>query len=243
MTTSERWRPQSRPAWVTAVNDVGRILGSPDLLVALDEDSLLEAARRATGLDDFGGDEWREPFRILLVDMEQEAELTLVGRLMARFDLVRSLVALLGMAEDERKYPEILEQAVAAPIFVTGLGRTGTSILHELLAQDPALRSAYGWEQRYPSPPPEAARWHDDPRIAKATADIDLWLQVVPEFLAVHESRSDGPDEDTVGQQLGFLSQVWSATPPGAELRCLAARPRRRSGALSPPPPPAPAVP
>lgn len=212
MEQSAGWRPQPRPEWVTSLNQVGGILGPPDLLISLDEDSLVDAAIRASGIEDFGGDAWREPFRVLLADMESQSELTLVGRVLARFDLLRCLVALLGMAEDERRHPEILEMEIEEPIFVTGLGRTGTTILHELLAQDPSLRSAFGWEQRYPSPPPDAATWHEDPRIAHAAADIDLWLQVVPEFLAVHESRSDGPDEDTVGQQLGFASQVWSAT-------------------------------
>jgi hypothetical protein len=175
----------------------------------LDEVSLLEAATSLTGLEDFGGDEWREPFRILLEDMQHEAELTLVGRIMARFDVLRSLVVRLRMAETEKKHPEILEQPVEAPLFITGLGRTGTSILFELLGQDPALRAPLAWELRYPSPPPEAASRGHDPRIAKTVAEVDLWLAVLPEFLAIHEVASEEPDEDSVGQLHEFTSQVW----------------------------------
>ena len=105
---------------------------------------LAGAATELTGLDDFGDDEWREPFRILLADIENEAHLHLAGRLLTRFDILRSLVARLKMAEAEALNPEILERPVDAPIFITGMGRTGTSILHESLAQDPAFRATAG---------------------------------------------------------------------------------------------------
>jgi hypothetical protein len=84
-TTQAAWTPAPRPEWVTTMNRVGTIVGSPAALVPLDEPSLLDAARTATGLDDFGGDEWREPFRILLADIENEADLHLAGRLLTRF--------------------------------------------------------------------------------------------------------------------------------------------------------------
>src|SRR4051812_16945477 len=60
------WSPRSRPQWVTDLNAFGRQLGSPAALVALDVDSLLDEARRATGFDDFGTDGWQEPLRIFV---------------------------------------------------------------------------------------------------------------------------------------------------------------------------------
>jgi hypothetical protein len=199
-----RWQPPQRPAWVTLLNRVGVTLGSPAALVPLDEQSLLEAAKAATGLEDFGGDEWRKPFRILLADIENEANLTLAGRLLTRYDLVRSLIVRLQMAETEKRHPEILEQPVEAPIFITGMGRTGTSILYELMAQDPRMRATLGWELRFPG--------HDDRRIADVAAEIDLWLEVVPEFKPIHEMSAEGADEDVVGEMHEFMSQVFTAT-------------------------------
>ena len=198
-----RWRPPPRPVWVDRLNRMGRNLGSPAVVIPLDETSLLEAAAAATGLDDFGPDGWREPFRLLLEDMENEADLTLTGRLMARFDLLRSLTARLRMAEAERQHPGIREAPVAAPIIITGLGRTGTTILHELLGCDPALRTPLGRELRYPAPQSGAT--------VDAAADIDFWVDVVPEFLAMHESTSEGPDEDSAGLVHEFVCPVWSA--------------------------------
>ncbi len=206
------WNPRPRPSWVTTLNTVGRGLGSPHAVVSLDEASLLAAAREATGLSDFGDDAWREPFGILVRDLDQEADLTLTGRLLARIDILQSLIARLQMAETERQHPEILDQPVDAPIFITGMARSGTSILLELLGQDPRLRPARGWEFRYPSPPPEPDTPDDDPRIAETAAAIDLWVQVIPELAQIHETANDAPDEDSKGQMHEFTSGTWSAT-------------------------------
>lgn len=133
------------------MNQVAANLDDGSALVPLDEPSLLAAAERITGLDDYGDDEWREPFAILLADIKSEARLNLVGRLLTRYDLVRSLVFRLRMADAEKRHPAILDEEILEPIFITGLGRTGTSILHESMAQDPRLRAPLGWELRYPA--------------------------------------------------------------------------------------------
>ena len=162
-----------------------------------------------TGLDDFGDDDaWREPFGILLADIENEANLNITGRLLTRYDFLRSLVFRLRMAEAEKRHPEILDEQIREPIFITGLGRTGTSILHESMAQDPRLRAPLGWEMRYPSTESD----DDDHLVAMTATEVDLWLEVVPEFAPIHEISIDGPDEDSVGHQHAFASQVWSAT-------------------------------
>src|SRR5262245_5022558 len=95
----ETWQPQPRPAWVTRLNRAGTMLGNLETVVPLDEASLLEAARSLTGLEDFGPDEWREPFRLLLSDIAEVSQLNLVGRILARYDIVHSLVMRLRMAE------------------------------------------------------------------------------------------------------------------------------------------------
>jgi sulfotransferase family protein len=211
--TNSGWTPPPRPEWVDTLNKVGGNFGpnGPETVVPLDEKSLLDAATTATGLTDFGDEAWREPFGILLRDLEQ-AELTLTGRLLARIDILQSLVARLRMAETERQHPEILDQEIENPIFITGLGRTGTTILLELLGQDPNLRPALGWELRYPSPPPEAGKRENDPRIASTAADVELWLQVVPEFRAIHEIVVNEPEADSVGMVHEFASPIWTAT-------------------------------
>ena len=202
----DRWPRPTRPKWVRLLNELGTHLGDPSGLVALDEASLLGAATDITGLHDFGDDEWREPFGILLSDIHSEASLTLTGRILTRYDLIRSLIFRLHMTEREKQHPGILEQPIDEPIFITGLGRTGTSILHESMSRDPDLRAPLGWELRCPTTY-EASR-----SVASTTSEVDLWLEVVPEFAPIHEISIDGPDEDSVGHQHAFASQVWGAT-------------------------------
>jgi hypothetical protein len=102
--------PPQRPRWVRLLNQVGSNLGDPAAMVPLDEDSLLTTAQRLSGLDDYGDDAWREPFDILLADIDNEAKLNLTGRLLTRCDLVRSKVFRLHMAEAEKRHPEILDE-------------------------------------------------------------------------------------------------------------------------------------
>ena len=72
------------------------------------------------------------------------------------------------------------------PIFIVGQPRTGTTILFDLLAQDPELRAPLTWEVDAPCPVPQPETYHDDPRIAQAQASIELSEQIVPGFLAFH---------------------------------------------------------
>ena len=175
---------RARPAWVRAVNAVLRPFAGR---IGLDEEGLLAAARRHTGLSDFGSDDFREPMRVFLRALEDEAELTPIGRLLARRDVFVLLCNRLQIAETLRRHPEIAEQEVREPLFIMGLSRSGTSILHELMAQDPGFRSLESWEARYPCPPPEEATYASDPRIRKAHFELRLWPALVPPYEAMHE--------------------------------------------------------
>jgi len=72
---------------------------------------------------------------------------------------------LAAITADRRRYPEIAEVEISPPVFITGLGRSGTTFLHSLLSRDPDNRAPLLWETEFPSPPPEAATYETDPRI------------------------------------------------------------------------------
>ena len=199
------WSPRPRPEWGTEMNRVAANAGDPAYAVALDEDSLFEAARSATGLDDFGDDGWRGPFGLLLEGLNTTARLHAVGRLLTRTDIVRSLVNRLEMTDAFARQPALLDAPVDAPIFVTGLARSGTSILHELLAQDPALRAPLTWELLYPRADAEPGD-----RPARADADVTFWNLVTPEYQTMHENRGDAPNECILGTMSAFAADYWS---------------------------------
>jgi Sulfotransferase family len=204
------WTPQPRPPWVAQLNELGINPGSPAALVALDERSLIDAAVAATGLEDFGdADGWREGFRVLLDCLESTADLTLVGRLMARSEIVRTLIARLRITETYNTNPEIAEQDIKEPVFITGMGRSGTSILHALMDLDPRFRAPLTWEWLYPCPPPDAATRASDPRLRKADVDQTFWFQITPEVQVMHDNRGDEPNECSLGLTNLFASEVW----------------------------------
>jgi hypothetical protein len=190
------WTPPEREPWVERLNALGRNLGDDGKsLVALDEATVLAAARAATGLDDFGDDWFRAPLAKLLAALESEARLTLLGRLFARSEIQRILQNRLRVEDWIRGHPEVLRERVEAPIFVTGLGRSGTTLLHELLMQDPANRVPLLWETFFSVPPPEPTTYPDDPRAAAADLEITLMDAAVPALTGMHENAGDLPTE------------------------------------------------
>jgi hypothetical protein len=188
------WTPPPHPGWLDAMNREGSYLDLP-AVVPLDEGSLLEHAQRTTGLEDFGDDGWREPFAVLVKALEEEAQLTLMGRLMARNDIILWLSTRLQVTDTLRRHPDILEEEIQAPMFIVGLPRSGTSILFELLARDPDVGVPLMWEALQPCPPPEAATYDSDPRIEVADRLFTQWGRVAPEFNSMHEMRGDIPAE------------------------------------------------
>lgn len=179
-----------RPDWVRRLASMGPSIGDPRALVALDADELLATACRATRLDDFGPPEWEEPFRRLVAALDTQAQLHVPGRLLTRHDLLRHLSTRLRVLDAHRRNPAIAAERIMAPVVVTGPARSGTSILQELLAQDPQLRGPLAWEMAHPT------HLRDDtgPQLW-AQAEFDLWGDVQPEFLAIHELHASLPEE------------------------------------------------
>jgi hypothetical protein len=157
------------------MNALGRNLGDEGRsLVSLDAGTLLAAAREATGLQDFGDDWFRTALAKLVDALESEARLTLLGRLFAQSEIQRVLQNRLRVEDWIRRHPEVVEERIDAPVFVTGLGRSGTTLLHELLMQDPDNRVPLLWETFFSTPPPEPATHGSDARIAAADLEITL---------------------------------------------------------------------
>jgi hypothetical protein len=175
-------------------------------LVRLEDTLLLEEARRRTHLEDFGDDAFRDPLRRVLAAYDNDAALTLLGRIAARQDTLRLLSNRLRMQDDRRRHPEIGAEEVRQPIFVTGLPRTGTTLLHLLLAQDPAHRAPLNWESMFPSPPPERARHQRDARIAMAERQIRWFHRLNPEFRKIHPVGARLPEECLIITSHSFRS-------------------------------------
>ena len=200
----------SQPFGLRVLNRTGaalRKLGVP--LVRLDADSLLQSARKNASLTDFGHDSFRAPLERLVASLESEAQLTLLGRVIARRDLLRLLENRLRQVDLRKQHREINWERIERPLFILGLPRTGTSILHELMAQDPANRVPMTWEVMHPFPPPETRTFHSDPRIAQVDAHFSGIDRLLPDFKTMHPMGARLPQECVVITQHEFASMVW----------------------------------
>jgi len=205
-----RWKVE-RSVLVHAVNAAGRLF-DPVARGGLQEEGLLKAACRRAALDDFGDASFREPLRRLIVSLETEARLNPMGRLATRHDLIRLLVNRLRMEEDRKRNPGIAEGETRRPIIITGLPRTGTTLLHSLLALDPANRVPLTWETVYPSPPPEAATYRTDRRIGVVNGQIRWFHRLVKGFNRIHPVDARLPEECLVIFSHSFLSYQFETT-------------------------------
>lgn len=213
--TSTRYQRPHRPLPLRLANAAlsrgARLPGARGLLTAsLEESSLLEAAESRTGLLDIGDGSFREPLQHLLRSIESEARLHPVGRFITRERLVSTLVNRMRVTEALRAAPQLRAQPIARPIVIVGLPRTGTTLLHRLLASDRRVRSLSSWEALSP------VRLSGDDDDARRIREAELAERglafMAPDFFAVHPIDAHAPEEDVLLLDLSFRSTVAEST-------------------------------
>ncbi|MDH3728334.1 MAG: sulfotransferase, partial [Myxococcales bacterium] len=181
-----------RPTAIAIANRLGKALsavgiGSGPITV----EGVLSSAIRKTGLSDFGDQEFLEPLGVLVESINTEAALHSVGRKIIQGRISGVLVNKLIAQDTIKKHPEILDISVGAPIIIAGLARTGTTMLHRLIAQDPRIRSLASWEAISPAPPQRRLWRKTDPRFAKAAWAAKGLKYMSPGFFAIHPAEPD----------------------------------------------------
>lgn len=209
--TSTDYRRPHRPRAIAGLDRIGRSLGPAwRRMTGLEPRALMAEARRRTRLGDFGEPSFVEPMGVLLRSVEREARLTPVGRFITRERLIGVLANRLQTEETCRREPSLGARPLAPPVLITGLQRTGTTLLHRLLASDPNRRWLASWEALNPVPPPDA----EDRRVREAERAQSALRYLAPDFFAVHPVRAHGPEEDVL-----LLDQAFRSTVPEATLR------------------------
>lgn len=172
----------------------------------LDLKSLMAAAQQLAGLEDYGDQAFvaRAETWLRIAGAENvigERGLAGLAALVTGW-----MVNRLRMVEDFKKHPEILQEPIRAPIFVTGMPRTGTTKLQRVLACDPNHQSLPFWLALNLSPFPEADPSKPDPRIALAAGYIEAIKAHYPDFLAGHPIFVDEPEEECFWLEADFQS-------------------------------------
>jgi hypothetical protein len=164
--------------------------------------AFIETARRRCGLEDFGNGEFFEPLSRLLESCQREARLNVIGKIALRCDVLQILSSRLAMQQDRQARSGITGQKICRPVFIVGLPRSGTTLLHILLAADPANRVPLTWEVMSPSPTSDGEG--DQIRNTKRNLAILRWL--APTFDQVHATGAELPQECVSLMSPSFLS-------------------------------------
>jgi hypothetical protein len=203
-------------ARVIAVADrVGRLIERVNVHpFRLDPDTMRTAARKRVGAAVVpSGDEFfSEPLSVLARALDTEARLTFTGRYFARDTIVTLLGHRLQMEQSWREHPEILAEEIEHPIVIVGLPRSGTTLLQDLLATDPANRSLLHWEATNPWPPPEAATYESDPRIERSRKAFRAFDYIAPDAKLIHPLGPQLPTECVSLLNHSFASLEFAAT-------------------------------
>jgi len=172
---------------------------------------LIERASSATGLEDFGEDSFRQGLERLLDSARLEARLNDHGEAALAGQCLMLLTRRLEIVDWYSRHPEIGDQLISAPIIVLGLPRTGSTALHCLLGEDPAVRVIRNWEGMQPCPPPETATSDSDPRIAAMQEVMDRRDRVTPRMKQMVPASATSPSEDQLLMAQDFKSHFFAA--------------------------------
>jgi hypothetical protein len=173
-------------------------------------DELIEAAQTATGLQRFDSESFREGLDVLLADANK-VDYPEVGIARWRSSLIGALSTRLKTTQYLDQRPELLRRPIERPLFVFGIPRTGTTLLSNLLAADPARRSPLTWEIDDPIPPPAKAALYNDPRaLARLDAEKRM-LAARPEMGKYYRNSAIYPNECMFFIMQDFKALLWES--------------------------------
>ena len=200
-----------RSSTLNLLNWVGSILRTIGVnFFRMDADAMLRRAESETkfALSDPTA---IEGLRQLLDSVNAEARLNTFGRIALSRTLQRSLVQRMLVEHTLQENPEILASPVTSPVFIIGMPRTGTTILHALLHQDERHRSPLCWECLIPHPAPNSVGEVPGLRIDAVRKEFDQIFKLVPDFKKKHYMEADSPQECIGITALNFTSFQYTA--------------------------------
>ncbi len=189
------------------INSTGKLLTRIGLdPFSLDSNRLLQKARSKAGTDTFRLAQLEEGLDKLVNSINQEGRPNSFGRLAAKALFERTLIARFKVEQHLQDHPAIEQTEILKPIFIIGMPRTGTTILHALLNQDPENRSPLAWECLLPHPVPQLENYSDNPQINSIKKELDQLFKLVPDFKKKHYLEATAPQECLGITALDFTS-------------------------------------
>jgi hypothetical protein len=173
-------------------------------------DELIEQAQRSTGLNRFDSDSYREGLEVLLADLNR-GERPEPSHERLRGGIVGALAARLKVTAYLEQRSELLQRKVERPVFIFGVPRTGTTLLSNLLAADPARRSPLTWEIDDPIPPVKPDQLFTDPRALARLEMEKKMLAARPEMGKYYRNSAIYPNECMFFMMHDFKALIWES--------------------------------
>lgn len=173
-------------------------------------DQAHEQAAKAAGAADFGGDDYREGLRILLLSMDQDPQFTERGRRIAWGGVVSALTARANAVRSMLENSGFDSAPLLSPIVITGIPRTGTTALHKLMAVDSQFQGLETWLNASPQPRPPRETWERNPLFHEMSAQLAARYAAVPGVKAAHEMAAEEVDECLFVLRQSFVSNLWN---------------------------------
>jgi len=159
-------------------------------------ENIVDAARTKTGgLANPDVDSWQEGLEMLLHDHVKQDMLTERGWQIMTGRYTNALATRMKVDEFMRQNPDVAQTPITKPVFILGIPRSGTTLVSNLMASDPANRALLRWEAYNVVPPAAAGALKSDPRCVAEKANDEAMIKGNPKGVAMHFEAADGPTE------------------------------------------------
>ena len=185
-----------RSRGLNIMNGAGKFLnrlGFP--IYNLDARSIVKKAKKDANYAGEVSNELVVGLEQLVHSINKESRINAFGSIALKGLLKRTLTSRLKVEQSLHDNPDILQSKITAPVFIIGMPRTGTTILHSLLHEDVNHRSPLAWECLLPSPVPEPSTFSDNPQLNTIKKEFGQLFKLVPDFQKKHHMTAESPQE------------------------------------------------
>jgi hypothetical protein len=200
-----------RTSLLNIINGTGYVLKKVKLdPFRLNADNIIAKARKKAN---FTGSipKAEEGLAVLVRSINTESRPNPFGALAVKGLLERLLYGRYMIEKEMARNPWIEEQEIKEPVFIIGMPRTGTSILHATMHEDPAHRSPMAWECLLPYPAPTPDNFRDNAQLHTIEKEFGQLFKLVPDFKKKHYMEAGSPQECLGITALDFNSYMFSA--------------------------------
>lgn len=173
--------------------------------------ALLDAACQATGLHDFGREDFFEGLDLFLHCLDTETRISPQGEIMTFGQVQMFLESRLYSEAGWKRQAHCLDVPFHAPLIITGIVRSGTTALHRLISIDPQFQGLEHWLAWAPQPRPPRTQWRQIPAYRKVAATMDAMIAATPELQDDHMMSAEGVEESMFLLPQNFCNNTFAA--------------------------------